>query len=523
MFLEGIFNLWTFGEGLQKSTLTEKVRTGGEFLLYCDSFKIKTVNSLKAGHRTEGPARSMAPVLPPCCHLFFLFCLSFLITQPALTQDPSVTMVTATEDSPFIVPSTLVNQTTPSYVETTQNPLQDTGLSTPSSGGDADDEDGPPVGGTRCQGYYDVMGQWDPPFNCNAGVFLYCCGTCFYRFCCQFRQQRLDQSICSNYDTPIWANTGKPVATITEGQGDQERDRTHLIVYIICGVVAIMVLVGIFTKLGLEKSRGGATGAPHPDLNSRTLTDLLKQQGGEVSTVENAVTSSPNGGRANGVSARMHRSRSEQYHLNNSAHGQFGPGLPHSHSNHSTVGLNKYTSLKAVADSASHPYYKSFPLMDFAHYQTPPAFHPVPVQPKEKSYIHQHLPSQPNLHAPLSISIPPNHLEHSHLPKTTTHPLLSSSAFKAWEPTGRHVQRQISAPGSASMHASHWRHGYTTRQQQSIENMPDLFNQPYGGMCAGGMAGHGAHFQVQHPSQAPHYHHTRQKSYSTHSTTEVTV
>nr|XP_057918613.1 protein shisa-9 isoform X3 [Doryrhamphus excisus] len=500
MFLKGIFILWTFGEGLQKSTLMEK-----------------------AGHWTEGPVSSMAPVRRPSCHLFLLFCLSFLITQPALTQEPSVTMVTATEDSPFIVPSTLVNQTTPGYAETTQNPLQDTGLSTPSSGGDADDEDGPPVGGTRCQGYYDVMGQWDPPFNCNAGVFLYCCGTCFYRFCCQFRQQRLDQSICSNYDTPIWANTGKPVATVTEGQGEQERDRTHLIVYIICGVVAIMVLVGIFTKLGLEKSRGGAPGAPHADLNSRTLTDLLKQQGGEVSTVENAVTSSPNGGRANGVSARMHRSRSEQYHLNNSAHGQFAPGLPHSHSNHSTVGLNKYTSLKAVADSASHPYYKSFPLMDFAHYQAPPAFHPVPVQPKEKSYIHQHLPSQPNLHAPLSIAIPPNHLEHPHLPKTTTHPLLSSSAFKAWEPNSRHVQRQISAPGSASMHASHWRHGYTARRQQSIENMPDLFNQPCGGMYAGGTTGHGAHFHVQHPPQAPYYHHTRQKSYSTHSTTEVTV
>ena len=42
----------------------------------------------------------------------------------------------------------------------------------------------------------------------------------------------------------------------------------------------------------------------------RTLTDLLKQQGGEVSSVENATASSPNGGRANGVSARMLRSRS---------------------------------------------------------------------------------------------------------------------------------------------------------------------------------------------------------------------
>uniref|UniRef100_A0A667XQ23 Shisa family member 8b n=1 Tax=Myripristis murdjan TaxID=586833 RepID=A0A667XQ23_9TELE len=178
---------------------------------------------------------------------------------------------------PSVVPTSLANQTAAGYGATTQNTPPETGLSTPTSGGDADDEDIPPPGGTRCQGYYDVMGQWDPPFNCNAGVFLYCCGTCFYRFCCQFRQQRLDQSICSNYDTPIWANTGKPVATITEGQGDQDRDRTHLIVYIICGVVAIMVLVGIFTKLGLEKSRGGSgggggggAGVAHADIsNSR--------------------------------------------------------------------------------------------------------------------------------------------------------------------------------------------------------------------------------------------------------------
>ncbi|KAF4085130.1 hypothetical protein AMELA_G00113790 [Ameiurus melas] len=127
-------------------------------------------------------------------------------------------------------------------------------LSSPA--GEIVEETVPPTG-TRCQGYYDVMGQWDPPFNCNAGVFLYCCGTCFYRFCCQFRQQRLDQTSCSNYDTPLWANTGKPGATITEVQSEHERDRTQIIVYIICGVVAIMVLVGIFTKLGLERSRGG--------------------------------------------------------------------------------------------------------------------------------------------------------------------------------------------------------------------------------------------------------------------------
>ncbi|XP_072312692.1 protein shisa-9 [Eucyclogobius newberryi] len=458
---------------------------------------------------------------PPCALSLFL-ALSLLITHHTGAQNPSVTQVSVVESEAFIDPTRLANQTSAKYTETTQNTPPETGLSTPNSGGDPDDEDGPPTGGTRCQGYYDVMGQWDPPFNCNAGVFLYCCGTCFYRFCCQFRQQRLDQNICNNYDTPIWANTGKPVATITEGQGDQERDRTHLIVYIICGVVAIMVLVGIFTKLGLEKSRGGSGGATvaQADLNSRALTDLLKQQGSEVSTVENSSTSPPSSERANGTSARIMRSRSEQYHLNNSP---FGQGLPHAHSNHSNVGLNKYTSLKAVADSASNKYYKSYPLMDFSQYQpvAPPAF-----QPKDKTFHHQPLASpHGDPHGtPLSISIPSSsHLEHPRQPKTTTHALLSSSAFKAWEPNARHVQRQASAPGHsmAQMHNPNRRHTtYSTRRKQSMEDMPDLFSQPY---CTAiyGATGEGHHNQGHSPHPQKHY--TRPKSFSTHSATEVTV
>ncbi|KAF3853238.1 hypothetical protein F7725_013926 [Dissostichus mawsoni] len=428
------------------------------------------------------PTNSSSPPLPPP-HL------PLPHSSPPLTQDPSVTTVTSSSEggeSLTIPTAAQSNQTTPSsYAEekTTQDSLLETGVSTPASGGEGgDDEDALPSGGMRCQGYYDVMGQWDPPFNCNAGVFLHCCGTCFYRFCCQFRKQRLDQNICSNYDTPIWANTGKPVATVTQGGDDLDRDRTHLIVYIICGVVAIMVLVGIFTKLGLEKSRGGSSaGGGAGDINSRTLTDLLKQQGGELSSVENVASSSPNGGRANGVSTRMKRSRS-------------GASTPHS--NHSTVGLNKYSSLKAVVPAGANP-------------------------PKEKSYIHQTDSSHRDLHAPLSISIPSSHLEHSHLPKSTTLPFLSSSAFKAWEPTQCHVQRQASARGYApSNHSSSRRHGYSTRRRQSIENMPDLFSQPYGGMYAAGQA------HVQHqpqPQPQPlynHHHHQRQKSYST---TEVTV
>ncbi|XP_059835314.1 protein shisa-9A isoform X3 [Hypanus sabinus] len=127
----------------------------------------------------------------------------------------------------------------------------------------------------RCRGYYDVMGQFDPAFNCNTSIYQYCCGTCGYRYCCQFKESKLDQSICSNYDTPNWANASKYPQRPDESTFDHARDKTNLIVYFICGVVAIMVLVGIFTKLGLEKSQ-----RPQRELNvSRALTDAMKQQG----------------------------------------------------------------------------------------------------------------------------------------------------------------------------------------------------------------------------------------------------
>lgn len=147
-----------------------------------------------------------------------------------------------------------------------------------------------------CRGYFDVMGQWDPPFNCSSGDFIFCCGTCGFRFCCTFKKRRLNQSTCTNYDTPLWLNTGKPPARKDDPLHDPTKDKTNLIVYIICGVVAVMVLVGIFTKLGLEKAHRpqrehmsrwaaspspasplrapfpfhlpGGNGAPHPTLAS---------------------------------------------------------------------------------------------------------------------------------------------------------------------------------------------------------------------------------------------------------------
>lgn len=106
----------------------------------------------------------------------------------------------------------------------------------------------------NCRGYYDVMGQWDPPFTCKTGNYLYCCGTCGFRFCCSYKHSRLDQSTCKNYDTPPWMKGNQTPYKKKNKMHDSTKDKTNLIVYIICGVVAIMALVGIFTKLGLEKA-----------------------------------------------------------------------------------------------------------------------------------------------------------------------------------------------------------------------------------------------------------------------------
>lgn len=113
-----------------------------------------------------------------------------------------------------------------------------------------------PAGGDRCRGYYDVMGQWDPPFNCSSGAYNFCCGTCGYRFCCHDGPRRLDQSRCSNYDTPAWVQTGRPPARArdTVTHRDPGRERSHTAVYAVCGVAALLVLAGIAVRLGLERA-----------------------------------------------------------------------------------------------------------------------------------------------------------------------------------------------------------------------------------------------------------------------------
>nr|XP_040046803.1 protein shisa-9 isoform X3 [Gasterosteus aculeatus aculeatus] len=447
--------------------------------------------------------------------------------------------------------------------------IPEAALATPTTP-DAEDKTAP-MNGNRCWGYYDVMGQWDPPFNCNVGIYLFCCGSCFYRFCCQFKIHSLDQTSCSNYDTPVWANTGKPAIPVTEIQGEPDKDRTHMIVYIICGVVAIMVLVGIFTKLGLEKSQGGQTDMTNSRLlvgagrdikgslycrscpanipkantggqskqgeNSRknpaylgwsqpcvrpfentwTLTELMKQPG-EAGLVDGTGVHHPIG--TNGISARSLRSNNDHNHLNNAALSPLGPAMALSHPhNNLGIGFNKYASLKAV-DTTARDYYKSYPMVDYTHRQSPPTFQPINFHPKDKPFL-----PPPDIHAPLAITINASQIPKPKISKTNTHPLTSSSAFKAWDPSKSHIQHPVAThmvlQGQQQHHPiqqqqqqqqhhqplhqqNSRRLAYSNKRQFSIETLPELFSQPLG------------------YSRSPHVH-PKHKGLPTNSKTEVTV
>ncbi|KAK7886307.1 hypothetical protein WMY93_025928 [Mugilogobius chulae] len=71
-----------------------------------------------------------------------------------------------------------------------------------------------------CRGYFDVMGHYDSAFNCTKEAYIYCCGTCHYRFCCPDSSRQLDQDSCKNYHSPDWAKTQTETMIIPEELGN---------------------------------------------------------------------------------------------------------------------------------------------------------------------------------------------------------------------------------------------------------------------------------------------------------------
>ncbi len=105
-----------------------------------------------------------------------------------------------------------------------------------------------------CLGYYDVSGQLDKEFSCNNTDHRYCCGSCFLRFCCPVKAKRVDQILCTNYNTPDWIKTQPPSPAPTGDTYDPALDQTNTTVYITCGVITLIIIMGISVKVAYDKA-----------------------------------------------------------------------------------------------------------------------------------------------------------------------------------------------------------------------------------------------------------------------------
>ncbi|KAM5214791.1 protein shisa-6 isoform 4-T4 [Hipposideros larvatus] len=233
-----------------------------------------------------------------------------------------------------------------------------------------------------CWGYYDVSGQYDKEFECNNSEsgYLYCCGTCYYRFCCKKRHEKLDQRQCNNYQSPGWVQTPstKVVSPGPENKYDPEKDKTNFTVYITCGVIAFVIVAGVFAKVSYDKAH-----RPPREMNiHRALADILRQQGPipiahcERETIS-AIDTSPKENTPVRSSSKNHytpvrtakptpekprmnnilTSATEPYDLSFSRSFQNLAHLPPSYESAMKAHPSKYSSLKRLTDKEADEYY----------------------------------------------------------------------------------------------------------------------------------------------------------------------
>lgn len=300
----------------------------------------------------------------------------------------------------------------------------------------------------RCSGYYDVMGQWDPPFNCTTGSYLFCCGTCGFRFCCEFKTSRLDQTTCKNYDTPQWLKTGKPPPKRSDPTHDPTKDKTNLIVYIVCGVVAIMALVGIFTKLGLEKAH-----RPHRENMSRALAQVMRQPG----PGEHSESIGVHGQHYENMQVNRPTVTNQQGNQMNSV----GPGSaimagltqPHPYPSLGQLThpydqqqpgkeLNKYASLKAVAEKSNENFYTNRRHMVEMSAKGGLPMQPVRVEPEPSNPYSP--PPQPSLKQNGHKSKSKAYSSHTLAYSSNT--IASPGMYKGWDGTETLGRRQTYDP-----------------------------------------------------------------------------
>ncbi|XP_068434465.1 protein shisa-6 isoform X3 [Clinocottus analis] len=172
-----------------------------------------------------------------------------------------------------------------------------------------------------CLGYYDVSGQYDKEFSCNNTDHRFCCGSCFLRFCCADRGKRLEQRGCTNYNTPDWIKTQPPSPAPTGDTYDPELDQTNATVYISCGVVALVIAIGISVKVAYDK----ATKPPQEMNVHRALADILRQQGPvPISQYEHENIAAIDGSPKDDTPVRTSKNHYTPVHAKPSNHGHYG-------------------------------------------------------------------------------------------------------------------------------------------------------------------------------------------------------
>ncbi|XP_045082283.1 protein shisa-7 isoform X2 [Coregonus clupeaformis] len=135
-----------------------------------------------------------------------------------------------------------------------------------------------------CRAYYDVMGQLDSTFNCSKGTYIYCCGTCHYRYCCDHQRSRLDQESCNNYNSPGWLDTPQPNPPPSGNRGDpdseQLQQQSNSTAYVIGGVISFTLVVAVGIKVAFHKI---SRRPRNRDINMpRALVDILRSQASPV-------------------------------------------------------------------------------------------------------------------------------------------------------------------------------------------------------------------------------------------------
>ncbi|XP_029985558.1 protein shisa-7 isoform X2 [Sphaeramia orbicularis] len=153
-----------------------------------------------------------------------------------------------------------------------------------------------------CRGYFDVMGHFDSTFNCSKGSYIYCCGTCHYRFCCEHQGNRLDQDSCTNYNSPVWADVHAPdtaPASNTPNPGFETlQQQNSSTAYVIGGVISFTLVVAVGVRIAFSRV---ARRPRNRDVNMpRSLVDILRHQSSPVQQGERNNTTVLSGTAADG-------------------------------------------------------------------------------------------------------------------------------------------------------------------------------------------------------------------------------